>query len=148
MGEYNKSIEELLEEFQDQQISEMVKQVNTQLGVPTRSIGSNNLNHKPGESSIPPHLRESYKPKAKGRKYYNMDKQKPMINEEFKPKNSLIQEPVPSFRYFLNIDCVTDKRKSLDMWKAAMILNLIYEPAYAEEDRDVNAIYNLIINSF
>ena len=34
------------------------------------------------------------------------------------------------------------------MWKATMILNLIYESASAEEDRDVNAIYNLIINSF
>jgi len=28
MGEYNKCIEELLKEFEDQQISEMVKQVN------------------------------------------------------------------------------------------------------------------------
>ena len=29
-----------------------------------------------------------------------------------------------------------------------MVLNLIYGPAYVEEDRDVNAIYNLIINLF
>jgi len=71
-----------------------------------------------------------------------------MINEEFKPKIPLIQKLVPSFGYFLNIDCVIDKRKALDMWKATMILNLIYESASAEEDRDVNAIYNLIINSF
>jgi len=71
-----------------------------------------------------------------------------MINEEFKPKDPLFQEPVPSFGYFLNIYCVTDKRKALYTWKAAMTLNAIYEPAYAEEDKDINAIYNLIINSF
>ena len=29
-----------------------------------------------------------------------------------------------------------------------MILNQIYESIYADDDRDVNAIYNLIINSF
>ena len=71
-----------------------------------------------------------------------------MINEEFKTKNPLIQEPVPYFGYFLNINCVTDRRKALDMWKVAMILNLIYEPIYADDDRDVNATYILIINSF
>ena len=69
-----------------------------QLGIPTRSVGPN---YEPGESSTPPHLRENYKPKAKGQKYYNMNKQKPMINENFKPKNSLIQDPVRSFGDFL-----------------------------------------------
>ena len=29
-----------------------------------------------------------------------------------------------------------------------MVLNLLYESTYAEEGRDVTAIYNLIINSF
>jgi len=71
-----------------------------------------------------------------------------MINEKFKPKNPLIQEPVSYFGYFLNIDCLNAKRKALDMWKVAMILNLIYEPIYADDDRDLNAIYKLIINSF
>jgi len=44
----------------------MVKQVNLQLELSIGSVGSNNLNYEPRKSSIPPHLRENYKPKAKG----------------------------------------------------------------------------------
>ena len=70
------------------------------------------------------------------------------INEEFKPKNPFLQEPIPARGYFLNLVCVTDIRKTLETWKSTIVLNLLYEPAYAEEGRDVTAIYNLIINSF
>ena len=44
------------------------------------------------------------------RKFFD-NRRKPIINEEFKPKNPMNQEPVPSFGYFLNIDCVIDKEK-------------------------------------
>ena len=69
------------------------------------------------------------------------------INEEFKQKNSFLLEPVPTWGYFLNIDCVTDKRAALDTWRSSLILSLMQEPTYAAEDRDVNGIYNLIIYS-
>ena len=42
MEEYNKSIEELLNEFENFQLTEIVKQVNMQSGVPIESVWSNN----------------------------------------------------------------------------------------------------------
>ena len=42
MGEYNKAIEELLNDFENLQLTEIVKQVNMQSGVLTGSVGSNN----------------------------------------------------------------------------------------------------------
>ena len=54
MGEHNKSIEDLLKEFEDQQISEMAKQVNMNTGGPTRSVGVNipdPNNYEQGENS-------------------------------------------------------------------------------------------------
>ena len=47
--------------------------------------------------------------------------------------------------YFLNLDFVTDRRKALNVWKALIVPSLISEPVYAEEGRDANAIYNLIV---
>ena len=56
MGEHNKSIEELLNDFGNLRIIEIVKQVNMQLEVTTGSIGSNNPyqnNYEHGEASNP-----------------------------------------------------------------------------------------------
>jgi len=56
MNEYNKSIKELLKDFEELQITEIVKQVNTNIGAPTGSIGINffNLeNYERGEPSNP-----------------------------------------------------------------------------------------------
>ena len=46
MGEYNNSIEELLKDFEEMQITEIVKQVNMQTGNPT-GIGSTGSNQPP-----------------------------------------------------------------------------------------------------
>ena len=130
MGEYNKSIEELLKDFEDLRISAILKQVNMQSGVPT---GSNHPNPNPfyeqGEASNSFQSRKPRNQKDKKRQTFNSQKRQ-AINEEFKPKNPLLQEVVPTWRYFLNMDCATEIRKAL---KLAMVLNLVYEPAYAEE---------------
>ena len=42
---------------------------------------------------------------------------------------------------------MTDKRAVLDTWRSSLILSLMQEPTYVAENRDVNAIYNLIIYS-
>ena len=60
----------------------------------------------------------------------------------------MIQEPVPAWGYFFNLECVADKSKTLDVWKASVLLSLISKPFYAEEDREVNVTYNLVVNSF
>ena len=46
------------------------------------------------------------------------------------------------------IDCVTEKKKELDVWRVATLSALLTIPEFVEEDRDVNAIYKIIINSF
>ena len=89
MGEHNKPIEEPSKEFEDLQISKMVKQVNMQSGMSIGSIGNNNPYYEQGESSNPFHSKEPHKHKAKGQRYFYNIKRKSMINEEFKPKNPL-----------------------------------------------------------
>ena len=79
---------------------------------------------------------------------HNPRRRKATINEEFQPKNPTIQELILTWKCFLNIDYVIDKRRALNTWKAAMTLSLISEPIYASDNRDVNTIYNLLINSF
>mgnify|MGYP001149442764 CR=1 FL=1 len=46
MGEYNKSIKELLNDFENLQLIETVKQVNVQSGVTTRSVESQVIMNK------------------------------------------------------------------------------------------------------
>ena len=150
MNEYNNSIEELLKDFEELQIREIVKQVNTNTGAPTGSVGSNfnpdNYEYEQGEPSTQSRgTKTSFQKYTKGMPHR---KRRTTITEEFQPKNPLDQEPIPAWGYFLNIDCVTDIRKALDTWKASMILALMSEPSYAAEDRDVNVIYSLLINSF
>ena len=54
MGEYNREIEELLNDFENLQMTELVKQVNMQAGTPTGSVRSNNPNNfETGETSNP-----------------------------------------------------------------------------------------------
>ena len=56
MGEYNKTIEELLQEFKDLQIYEIVRQINMNTGGPIGSSSSNNpgsLTFEQEERSIP-----------------------------------------------------------------------------------------------
>ena len=48
----------------------------------------------------------------------------------------------------LSIECVTDKKKALDAWRVGIVSALLTTPNYVEEDRYVNAIYKIIINSF
>ena len=119
MGEYNKSIEELLKDFEDLQTSEIVKQVNMQSGNPTDigSTGSNQPTSNPfyeqGETSNSFQSRRT--PSLKNKKKPSpLTSKRQTINEEFKPKNPFLQEPVPAWGYFLNIDCVTDIRKTLE----------------------------------
>ena len=117
MGEYNKAIEELLNDFENLQFTELVKQVNMQAGTPTGSIGSNNPNnYETGESSNPLKINLIHKNKytANFQNKRIPPIRKSTINEEFKQKNPFFLESVPAWRYFLNIDCVTDKRAALD----------------------------------
>ena len=126
MGDYNKSIEELLKDFEDLQITKIVKQVNMQSGNPT-GIGSTGSNHptpnpfyEDGEtsnsfqSSRTPSLKNKKKPSS-------LTSKRQTINEEFKPKNPLLQEPISAWGYFLNLDCVIDIRKTLETWKSTMV---------------------------
>jgi len=56
LNEYNNSIKELLKDFEELQIREIVKQVNTNTGAPTGSVGSNLFNpenYERGETSNP-----------------------------------------------------------------------------------------------
>ena len=119
MGEYNKSIEELLKDFEDPQITEIVKQVNMQSGNPTSigSIGSNHPTPNPfcehGETSNSFQSRRT--PNLKNKKKPSLfSSKRQTINEEFKPKNPISQEPIPAWGYFLNLECVTDIRKTLE----------------------------------
>jgi len=150
MGKYNEAIEELLNDFENLKLTELVKQVNMQSGTPTGSVGSNNPNnYKTGEPSNP--FRNNPTRKNKHMDNFQNKRRPPMristINEEFKLKNPLVLEPVLAWDYILNIDCVTDKKAALDTWRNSIILSLIQESTYVAEDRDVNAIYNLIIYS-
>ena len=127
MNEYNNSIEELLKDFEELQIRGIVKQVNANTGAPTGSVGSNFVNpdnYERGEPSNPTRssdtpLRSSYNKNTRG---LPRRKRKTTVTKEFQPKNPLNQEPIPPWGYFLNIDCVTDIRKTLNTWKVGMIL--------------------------
>ena len=55
MDEYNNSIEELLKDFEELQIREIVKQVNTNTGAPIGSVGSNFVNPDDYEKGEPSH---------------------------------------------------------------------------------------------
>ena len=74
MDEYNNSVEELLKDFEELQIREIVKQVNTNTGAPTGSVGSNFVNpdnYERGEPSNPtrnsnPPLSGIYSQNARG----------------------------------------------------------------------------------
>ena len=121
-----------------------------QAGTPTESVGSNNPNnYETGEPSNPFRTNPIHKNKYTAN--FQNKRRPPMkmntINEEFKPKNPFLLEPVPTWGYFLNIDCVIDKRAALDTYRSSLILSLMQEPNYAAEDRDVNAIYSLLIYS-
>ena len=102
MGEYNKAIEELLNDFENLQLTELVKQVNMQVGTPTGSVGSNNLNnYETGEPSNPFGTNPIHKNKHTAN--FQNKKRHPTrmntVNEEFKPKNPLLLEPVPAWGY-------------------------------------------------
>ena len=54
MAEYNKSIEELLNDFKNLQLTEIIKQVNMQLVVPIGGVAGNTLNnYEQAETSNP-----------------------------------------------------------------------------------------------
>ena len=100
MDEYNNSIEELLKDFEELQIREIVKQVNTNTGAPTGSVGSNFVNPHNYEREEPSNptrsfdtpLRRSYNKNYRGLPPW---KRKTTITEEFQPKNPIIQKPIP-----------------------------------------------------
>jgi len=149
MNEYNNSIEELLKDFEERQIREIVKQVNTNIGASTGCVRSNFINPGNYERAEPSNPTRSFDTSfTKTSRALPRRKKRTTVTEEFQPKNPLNQEPIPSWSYFLNIDCVTDIRKALNTWKSGIVLALISEPLYAAEDRDVNVIYNFLINSF
>ena len=52
---------------------------------------------------------------------------------------------MPTSGYFLNLNCVTDKRKSLDA--TFVMLDITQRLIYAADDRDVNT-FDLKTNSF
>ena len=117
-----------------------------QAGTPTGSVGSNNPNNfERGEPSNP--FQNNHKNKHT-ENFKRKFSKKSTINDEFKPKNPLQLEPVPAWGYILNLDCLTDKRATIDNWGYSIILSLLQELTHAAEGRDVNAIYNLIIFSF
>ena len=93
MGEYNKVIEELLNNFANLQLTELVKQVKMQTETPTRSIGSNNLNnYETREPSNP--FRNNPTQKKKHTDNFQNKRRPPIrmstINEEFKLQNPLL----------------------------------------------------------
>jgi len=150
MGEYNKAIEELLNNFENLQLTKLVKQVNMQTGTPTGSVGNNNLNNYEIEETSNP-FRNNPIRKNKHTENFQNKRRHPIrmntINEEFKLKSPLQLEPVPIWGYMLNLECVTNKRATMDNWSYSIILSLMQKPTHAAEGRDVNAIYNLIIYS-
>ena len=89
MGYYNKIIEKLLNDFENLQLTELVKQVNMQSGIPTENVGSNNPNnYETGEHSNPFRNNPTRKNKHTGN--FQNKRRPPMrrctINEEFKLK--------------------------------------------------------------
>ena len=104
MGEYNKAIEELLNDFENLQLTELIKQVNMQAGTPTGSVGSNNPNnYETGEPSNPFRTQPIHKNKHTAN--FQNKRRHPIrrstINEEFKQKNSFLLEPVPALVWIL-----------------------------------------------
>ena len=122
MGEYNKAIEKLLNDFENRQLTELIKQVNMQEGTPTGSVGSNNPNnYETGEPSNPFRTQSTHKNKhtANFQNKRGPPIRRGTINEEFKQKNHFLLELVPAWEYFLNINYVTDKRASLNTWRSS-----------------------------
>jgi len=54
---------------------------------------------------------------------------------------------MPTSGYFLNLNCVTNKRKSLDAKRTFVMLDITQRLIYAAGDRDVNT-FDLKTNSF
>ena len=101
MNEYNNSIEELLRDFEELQIKEIVNQVNINTEAPTGSVGSNffnSKNYERGETLDPSKNYESPLRRIGTKNYRgrNLRRRKPTITEEFQPKNPIIQEPIPA----------------------------------------------------
>ena len=93
MGDYNKSIEELLKDFTELQISEIVKQVNVNTGAPTGTVGSNfpnPENYEHGETSNPFRKYNSARRRTQTKKAYSTKRRRSAINEEFKPRNPIM----------------------------------------------------------
>ena len=98
MEEYNKSIEELLNNFEGQQTTKIAKQVNMQSDVPIGSVGSNILNpnnYEQGETSNPLNIGSRESRITMNKKAYS-HRRRQTINEELKPENPLSQEPIPN----------------------------------------------------
>ena len=117
MGEYNKAIEELLNDFENLQLTKLVKQINMQSGAPTGSIGCNNQNNfETGETCNPFRNERDHKNKHADnfRKKQKFSIKRPFINDEFKPKSPLQLESVPTWGYIFNLDYVIDKRATID----------------------------------
>ena len=119
MNEYNNSIEELLKDFEEPQIKEIIKQVTTNTAAPIGCVRSNFFNpenYERGETSNPfRNYKASWRTTTK--KAYPPRRRNSTINEQFQPKNPIIPEPIPVWRYFLNIDCATDIQKALILGK-------------------------------
>ena len=132
-------IKELLKDFEELQIREIVKQVNTNTRATTGSAGSNFFNPNNYEGGKPSNPARDYetplrRPYNKNYRGLHPRRRKSAITEEFQPKNPIIQETIPPWGQFLNIDHVIDIRKSLNTWKAGITLALISEPVYATKD--------------
>jgi len=120
------------------------------IGGRTGSSSSNNpgsVTFERGETSI---LAEEFEQRLK--KIYTLRYKRRQrlrtINNEFILKDPTIQYPIPPWRNTLNIDCVTDKKKALDVWRTTIVTALLTTPKFVEENRDINAIYKININSF
>ena len=103
MGKYNKAIEELLNDFENLQLTELVNQVNMQSGTPTESLGSNNPNNYETEEPSNPFRNNPIRKNKHTDNFQNKSKppkRMTTINEEFKLKNSLLLEPVPAWGFF------------------------------------------------
>ena len=82
---------------------------------PTGSSASNNPNwitFEQGKTSIPidefkRKLKKTYTPK-----YRRWQKHRP-ISDKFIPRDSNIQDPIPTWGNIINIDSVTDKKKNI-----------------------------------
>ena len=88
MGEYNKSIEDILKELEDVQISEIVKQVNMNINIGGHVPNPNN--YEQGENSNPFNYSSVPRRSRIKKTHCSSYKRRQTINEEFKPRNPLI----------------------------------------------------------